>query len=152
MNRLTASDGKNAALAGLFGAGVLTVVHESLKHVVPHAPRTDVLGSRAIVATFRRLGLPRPRPWPLYAMAIGADLSSNAAVYAAVAVGGDRSVYRRGGLIGAATGLTAWLLPPAIGLGRMPGRRTPYTQAMTLAWYTAGGLAAAWAWQRLRRR
>ncbi len=77
---------------------------------------------------------------------------SNGLIYAAVPLGPDRTVYRRGLAIGALTGLSALVLPPMMGLGRMPGRRTPFTQAMTLAWYTAGGLAAAAAWRRLRAR
>ena len=151
MNTLSSADVRVAVLAGLAGAGALTVIHESARQFVPHAPRTDVLGSRAIVATYRWLGLTPPTGWTLYALAIAADLSSNGAIYAAIPLGDRRTAYHRGLAIGLLTGLTAWLLPPAIGLGHMPGRRTPHTQAMTLAWYAAGGLAAAAVSQLLRR-
>jgi hypothetical protein len=36
-----------------------------------------------------------------------------------------------------------------MGLGSRPGSRTPQTAAMTVAWYTAGGLAASAAYQTL---
>ena len=134
-------------LAGLAGAAVLTVIHESARRVVPHAPRTDVLGSRAIAAMCRWAGLTPPGRQGMYALAILADLLSNGAIYTAVSIGDGRTVYRRGLAIGLMTGLTAWLLPPAIGLGHMPGRKTPYTQLMTLAWYTVGGLGTAAAWR-----
>lgn len=140
-----------SVLSGLAGAAVLTAVHESARHVVAHAPRTDVLGSRAIAAGYRSVGLTPPRGWTLYALAIAADVLSNAAIYAIVPLGENRTVYRRGAVVGFLTGLTALVLPPLIGLGRMPGRKTPNTQVMTFAWYTAGGVAAAWAWRRLRR-
>jgi hypothetical protein len=35
------------------------------------------------------------------------------------------------------------VLAPLMGLGSRPGSRTPQTAAMTVAWYTAGGLAAS---------
>ena len=132
-------------MAGLVGALALTAIHETARRVVPHAPRTDVLGSRAVAAAFRWAGLTPPGRDGLYALAMAADISSNGAIYAAIPLGDGRTIYRRGLVIGLLTGLTAWLLPPAVGLGHMPGRRTPHTQLMTLAWYTAGGLAAAWA-------
>ncbi len=152
MHRLSPADVRSAVWAGLVGAGVLTVIHETARQVVPHAPRTDVLGSRAIAATFRSARLPVPTGWVMYALAILADVLSNGAIYAAIPMGDDRTVYRRGFVIGMMTGLTAWLLPPAIGLGHMPGRRMPHTQVMTLAWYTAGGLGSAFAWRHGRGR
>jgi hypothetical protein len=49
----------------------------------------------------------------------------------------------RGALLGLAAGVGAAYLPPRIGLGEQPGQRPPATQIMTVAWYLAGGLAAA---------
>ena len=139
-------------LSGLAGAAVLTAIHETARRVVPHPPRTDVLGSRAIAAGFRRVGLTPPRANALYALAMAADVVSNGAIYATVPVGDDRSAYRRGLVIGLLTGVTALVLPPLIGLGHMPGRKAPYTQLTALAWYAAGGYAAAAAGRWLRRR
>ena len=152
MSRMSWRDQKAAVWAGLAGATVLTVIHESARQVVPHAPRTDVLGSRAIVAACRRVGLPEPKGWTLYGLAILADLSSNGAIYAAIPLGDDRTVYRRATWIGLLTGLSALVLPPLMGLGQMPGRRTPHTQVMTLLWYTLGALGAAGAWQQMQLR
>ena len=150
MNRLTPADVKTAVFAGTVGSVALAVIHESARQVVPHPPRTDVLGARANAAVARRLGLPVPTGWTAYGLALSAGLSSNGLIYATVGLGDRRSVYRRGLVIGLLTGLTAWLLPPAIGLGRVPNRRAPWTELMTVTWYTLGGLAAAAAAGRVR--
>ncbi len=42
-----------------------------------------------------------------------------------------------------ASGAGAVVLPPVMGLGRQPHRKTPMTELLTVAWYTLGGLAAA---------
>jgi hypothetical protein len=49
-------------------------------------------------------------------------------------------------------GVGAVVLPPLLGLGQQPGRRTPWTELMTVAWYTAGGVAAAAVAERLDDR
>ena len=100
--------------------------------------------------TLGAAGVGRPDPWPLYGMAIGADVSSNGLLYALVPAPEVRTPWTRGLIIGALTGLSALVLPPLLKLGTMPGRRTPQTQLMTLGWYTLGGLAAA-AVDRARR-
>ncbi len=48
-------------------------------------------------------------------------------------------------------GLGAVALPKPLGPGRQPGQRTPMTQAMTVAWYVAGALAAAATYRSLAR-
>jgi hypothetical protein len=44
------------------------------------------------------------------------------------------------------------VLPGPLGLGEAPSNRTPQTQLMTVAWYTAGGLVAGVVARALRKR
>ena len=54
-----------------------------------------------------------------------------------------------GALLGLTAGVGALVLPGPLGLGEAPAKRTGGTAAMTLAWYTLGGLAAGLAYQLL---
>ena len=140
-------DAIHAIGGGVIGAGVLTAIHESARRVVPGAPRVDVIGMRAIRRPIEAMGKRPPRGRTLHKMALGGDLIANAAYYALVGVGRPENAIKRGLALGLAAGLGAALLPPVIGLGRQPHRRTPATQLMTVAWYTLGGLAAAGAYR-----
>jgi hypothetical protein len=54
-----------------------------------------------------------------------------------------QAVWLCGPLLGLGAGLCALALPPLIGLGKKPTRRTRETKLMTVGWYVAGGLATA---------
>jgi hypothetical protein len=86
-------------------------------------------------------------------MALGGDLLANAAYYALVGVGSPtpREAWVRGAALGAAAGVGAVVLPPLMGLGKKPRGTNPTTQAMTVAWYLAGGLVAAGVYQLIDR-
>jgi hypothetical protein len=127
---------------GLSGAAALTAVHESARQVVPHAPRVDVIGKRAIARPMRAAGYEPPRQDTLYRLALLGEVASNSLFYALVAAGDRRHALRRGLVLGAAAGLGAAFLPPLMGLGNQPHRKAPWTQLMTVGWYTLGGLAA----------
>ena len=128
--------------SGAIGALVLTALNEGARRGVPHAPRMEVIGMRALSAAVRALGGRPPRGRTLYRETLGADLLSNTIYYGLVGAGSRQTRLSRGILLGAAAGLGAVVLPPMLGLGRSPGSRRPATPLMTLAWYTAGGLAA----------
>ena len=139
-----------AALAsGLIGAGVLTLVHEIARRNIDEAPRMDILGMRAIAQGAEAAGETPPPRDTLFDMAMAGDLLFNALYYSLVAWGGARGATRRGALLGLAAGIGGVVLPGRLGLGDRPSARTKATQAMTVAWYTIGGLAAATAYQRL---
>lgn len=129
--------------SGLAGALALTLVHETARRVIPHAPRVDVIGVRAISRSIRAAGYQPPRYDRLHHIALAGDLVSNSAYYSLVGVGDRRHVWRRGAALGLLGGLGAALLPPVLGLGQPPHRKTPFTQILTVAWYLLGGLAAA---------
>jgi len=135
--------------AGLAGAVALNVLHESVRQVRDDAPRMDILGGRAIAKGMRAVGVEPPPTEDLYAPTLAADLVSNAAYYGLVGVGDREGVWPRGILLGLAAGIGGVVLPGPMGLGKAPSARTPQTALMTVAWYLAGGLAAATAYHLL---
>lgn len=132
-----------AVAAGAAGAVTVTLLNEGIRQVLPHAPRMEVIGERALSRTLRAAGAQPPRGRDLYRATLAADLLSNALYYGLVAVGQPGGHWRRGAALGLAAGLGAVVLPEPLGLGRQPGARSPRTPALTATWYLAGGLAAA---------
>lgn len=133
-----------AALAGgAIGASVLTLLHESVRRLRSDAPRMDVLGMRALARTMRRMGVKPPRTNRLHTSTLIGDLLANGLYFSLVGAGRDKGVWRRGALLGLAAGIGGVVLPPLTGLGSKPSGRTTETKIMTVAWYLAGGLAAA---------
>ena len=138
--------------SGFAGAAAVTLLNESARRVIPRAPRLDALGMRAIARGLRAAGQEPPQGERLRGVALAGDLVSNTLYYSlAGAAGGGRNAWLLGSLLGLGAGAGAAFLPPRIGLGRQPGE-TSATRAMTVAWYLAGGLAAAGMFALLTRR
>ena len=129
--------------SGAIGALAVTALNEGARRRIPHAPRMDVIGMRALASIMEKVGRHPPRGRALFRQTLAGDLMSNTLYYALVAAGSRETRLRRGIALGAAAGLGAALLPPLLGLGRQPGERWPRTSLLTVAWYTAGGIAAA---------
>ncbi len=132
-----------ALVSGAVGAAFLTALHETARHVIPHAPRVDVLGMRAIAMSLRAVDQTPPPRDTLYWLAMVGDLVSNSLYYSLVGFGQPQRIWRRGIGLGAAAGLGAVALPRPMGLGRQPHLYTPATQLMTFLWYLLGGIVAA---------
>jgi hypothetical protein len=111
----------------------------------------DILGMRAIVKTMRKADAEPPRGNKLYWLAMAGDVISNAAYYSLTASEKSRNVWLKGTLLGLGAGLGAVTLPGPLGLGTQPSARTNTTKIMTVAWYLAGGLATAAAFQLLNK-
>lgn len=135
------SPGKSL-VSGVAGAATLTLIHETAKQFVPGAPRVDVIGMRAIAKPMRRAGYHPPSRDRLYYVTLLGEVVSNSAYYAMAGVGDRRDALRRGAMLGLIGGVGAVVLPPLVGLGRQPHHRNPWTQMMTVAWYTAAGVVA----------
>lgn len=131
-----------AIIAGAAGAAALTTVHELARGRVPHAPRMDVLGKRAVARLTER-PLTDERSRDLERLSLAGDLLANSMYYALVGAGTRRRVWQRGAMLGAAAGAGALVLPERIGLGRPPDSDAIANQIMTVAWYLVGGIAAA---------
>ena len=128
---------------GIAGASTVTLIHESVRRLRPDAPRMDVLGMRGLGKVMRRVGYRPPRRDHLHTGALLGEIVSNGLYFSLVGAGRSERPWLRGALLGLAAGVGGVLLPPKMGLGSRPSRRTPQTKAMTVGWYLAGGLAAA---------
>jgi hypothetical protein len=140
-----------ALLGGAAAALALTGVHQAARLLTDHAPRMDILGMRALAEGYRAAGQTPPPEDRLYAITLTGDLVGNALYYALTGVGRPGGEWRRGLLLGLGAGIGGVVLPPLVGLGSESSARTPATAAMTVAWYTLGGLVAAAATRALRR-
>lgn len=136
-------------IIGLTGAVTVTVLNEGVRRVLPHAPRIEVIGERALAGSLEALHVTPPRGDALYRWTLLGDLVSNTLYFGLVGLGARQGVWERGGLLGLVAGVGAITLPRPLGLGRQPGARMPMTPLLTATWYLAGGLVAAAAAQRL---
>jgi len=137
--------------AGFAGAVALTIVHETARRLRPHdAPRMDVLGERGLRKTLNLADLPQPSEGKAYTATMLGDILSNGLYYSAV--GSGKHSVQRGLALGVAAGIGGVVLPGPMGLGEAPSNRTPQTKAMTVAWYTVGGLVAGAVAQALQKR
>ena len=130
-----------ALAGGLIGACVVTVVHESLRRVVPEAPRMDILGMRAIAKLMKKAGATPPDDKTLHDWALVGDVISNSLYYSLAGAG--KNAWLRGTLLGAMAGIGAITLPGPLGLGEAPSERTTETKAMAVGLYLMGGIVAA---------
>lgn len=136
-------------IIGLTGAVTVTVLNEGVRRVLPHAPRIEVIGERALAGSLEALHVTPPRGDALYRWTLLGDLVSNTLYFGLVGLGARQGVWERGGLLGLVAGVGAITLPRPLGLGRQPGAHSPMTPLLTATWYLAGGLVAAAAAQRL---
>ena len=138
--------------SGAVGATVLTVIHEKARRAHPDAPRMDLVGMRALRQVLRALGQRVPPRAQVHRLALAGDLIANSIYYAAVPASTTTATWVRGALLGAVAGVGALTLPSQIGLGDPPKSDRPTNQAMTVAWYVVGALAAAAAATAMRPR
>ena len=130
-----------ALATGAAGAAAVTLAHEVVRQLVPHPPRMDRLGMAALTRVLHAAGAPVPRRGKLRGYTLLGDLVSNALFYAPLAMRGRRPVLR-GLALGVAAGLGAVVLTPVLGLPRRHRGMTLRTQAITVALYALGGVAA----------
>ena len=136
--------------AGFAGAIALNVLHETVRRLRPHdAPRMDVLGERGLRKLLGLADLPQPDEGLAYTATLLGDVLSNGLYFSLV--GSGKHSLGRGAVLGALAGVGGVVLPGPLGLGTAPSSRTPQTQAMTVAWYTLGGLVAGVVAAELRK-
>ena len=132
-----------ALLSGLVGAGVLSLLNESARQLINDAPRLDVLGKRAIALPLLKAGQTPPNDNELYWISMSGDIALNTLYYGLIALDEKENAVRNGALLGLAMGVGTVFLPKQLGLGNDTSARNEKTALMTVAWYLAGGLAAA---------
>lgn len=130
-----------AALGGgIAGAAAVTLIHESVKRIVPQAPRMDLLGMNAVSKALNAAGLKTPTDTKLFAIALTGDLIANSLYYSLAGVGKEKNIWLRSAALGLAAGIGAVTLPGPLGLDDRYSNRTTATKIMTVGLYVAGAL------------
>lgn len=127
-------------VGGLAGAATVTLLHESIRRVVPEAPRMDRLGMEAIKKGLKKAGVKVPGEEKLFTIAMAGDLVSNAIYYSAAGIGNEKNIWLRSSLLGLVAGVGAVFLPEPLGLNKRHSNKTAATQAMTIGLYITGAL------------
>lgn len=134
---------ERAVLSGLAGAATVTFLNETVRRFAPEtAPRMEILGMRAMKAGFEAADAEVPPRGELIKMAFGGEVISNTAYYSLVGLAEPENAVGVGAALGFAAGIGAVALPGPMGLGDEPSGRSTATLAMTIGWYTMGGIAA----------
>jgi len=127
---------------GLAGACAVTLMQQSIKKIVPAAPRMDLLGMNAISKGLNAAGIKTPTGNKLYTMALAGDILSNSLYYSMTGAGNEKNIWLKNSLFGLAAGIAAVTLPGPLGLEEKHGNRTTPTKLMTIGLYVAGALVA----------
>lgn len=130
-------------IGGLAGATAVTLIHESIKKVVPQAPRMDLLGMSALQKGLNKVGADGLTGKTLYTTALAGDIISNSLFYAIAGLGKTKNVWVRSSILGVAAGLSAVLLPKPLGLNEDYSSRTTARTFMTIGLYVTGALVTA---------
>jgi hypothetical protein len=140
--------GARALAAGLAGAFTVTALNEVGRRTLSSAPRAELLGARGVRKLAGRLGR-RPSRAGALRLALAGELVSNGLYYATPAL--SPRPLLTGLVLGALAGWGAVALPPRLGLGRWPTRRSARTRALSFTWYLAAGAVAGLVARRGRR-
>ena len=125
---------------GLAGAAAVTLIHESVKRIVPAAPRMDLLGMNALSKGLKAAGLKTPNKTQLLAISLAGDIIANSLYYSLAGIGKEKNIWWRSAALGLAAGIGAVSLPGPLGLGKKHSNRTLSTKIMTVGLYVAGAL------------
>jgi hypothetical protein len=140
-----------AAIAGLIGALATNILHETARRALPNPPRVDLLGMQAVAKSLHLLKLPAPKGRALYGATLVGDIITNAVYFSLVGAAPRERATTVGSALGIVAGCGSVMLPPRLGLAAQLTNRTTLTRLVSIALYTAGGLAAGYTQQRLAR-
>lgn len=132
-----------AISGGVAGAVALTLIHESVKRLVPQAPRMDLLGMNAISKGLGKAGIKKPDNNKLFTWALVGDIASNSLYYSLAGIGKQKNVWLRSSLLGLTAGVAAVILPGAMGLESRYSNKTVATKLMTVGLYVTGALVTS---------
>ena len=128
---------------GLAGAVAVTLINESVKKIIPQAPRLDLLGMNAVSKGLKAAGKTPSSEKKLFAIALAGDLITNAIFYSAAGIGREKNVWLRSSLLGLAAGIAAVALPGPMGLEEKHTNKSLATKLMTVGIYMAGSVLTA---------
>lgn len=129
-------------IAGLGGAVVLNILHESLKNKGRNMPHIDRLGEEALQKSIGYLGTSIEDEHTLYLSTLAGDIAGNAIYYSLI--GGKNSlIWPKAIMFGLAAGIGAVTLPKPMGLDATPVARNAKSTVLTIGYYLTGALATA---------
>jgi len=126
-------------IAGLGGAVVLNLLHESLKNKGKDMPRIDLLGEEAVQKSIGYLGTSIEDKTDLYLTTLAGDLAGNAIYYSLIG-GRNGLIWPKAVILGLAAGIGAVKLPKPMGLNQAPTARNTRVSALTIAYYLSGAI------------
>ena len=141
---------------GLAGACAVSLIHETVRRIIPEAPRMDLLGKEAISRGLRASGLKAPKESQLFTLALAGDIVSNSLYFSLAGVGAEKNLWVKSSLLGLSAGIGAVLLPGPLGLNKEHSNKTLSTKLMTVGLYVAGALVTTavmkWAERKNKKR
>ena len=127
-------------IAGLGGAVVLNILHESLKNKGSGMPHIDRLGKEALQKSLGYLGTGIQDENTLYLSTLAGDIAGNAVYYSLI--GGKNSlIWPKAVMFALAAGVGAVTLPKPMGLNPAPVSRNAKSTVLTIVYYMTGALA-----------
>lgn len=129
-------------LAGLGGAIVLNLLHESLKKKAIDTPRIDLVGEEALQKTLGFFGTKIENKDTLYKATLAGDVISNATYYSMIG-NSTENVWGKAISLGLVAGIGAVVIPKEIGLDEKPVAKNNQVKALTVGYYLVGALATA---------
>ncbi len=127
-------------LAGLAGAIVLNVLHESLKNKSPNMPRVDLLGENALQKTLKYFGSSIDNSANLYKATLAGDVVGNTLYYSLIGTGNKKYLWPKAIFMGLSAGVGAVTLPEPMGLDPEPVAKNNIVKALTVSYYLAGAI------------
>ncbi|MBC7388319.1 MAG: hypothetical protein H7329_03835 [Opitutaceae bacterium] len=125
---------------GLLGALAVSAAHETIRRILPQAPRMDKLGMQAISLLLEKANHTPLSEKELYLIAMVGDIISNGLYYSAAGSDNRKKTIIKGALLGAAAGVGALVLPGPLGLNKEYSNKTMQTKAITFGLYLFGGI------------
>ncbi len=131
-------------IAGLAGAIVLNILHETIRSYVAGAPRINELGEEALQKSLRPFDVTLDNPQSAYWVTLSSDIVSNALYYGMTATTSPV-------ISGALAGIGAVKIPRHLGLNDAPVAATPQKKLLTVSYYLVGALVTRAVYKTLQR-
>ena len=138
-------------VGGLVGAGVLTLLHETVRRLDAGAPREDLVGEAAVNNVLGAVGSSPLKGKRLHAAGLAGDLLANSLYYSSIGRADDEKLLLRGATVGVTAGLGALSMAKRMGMDGSAVNGTGKAKLLAVGYYLVGGVAAAVVIRGLRK-